>query len=283
MLSDADIVRCASPWPGIAAQLLEALATLESGDLPLERICAASVLPIAPGDAEQVLVGLAAAGLCARSDTGDAWGTNLNRPEIARLVTLLRGAEHFRRLRVDDPNFELAVTMPMAPSHVERQLPASPGRPGGYLPTPTAFTRVADAAQSRLVVMTPFINRLGFDWLRGLFQATRDAAQKIIVLRDVSQYAVDLSVHHAEWLRALRVSVFDYNLAHQTESGRPLPIETFHAKIILADRSLAYVGSANLLGSGDGTSLEAGILVGGGGANQVARLVDAVLGVAKRL
>lgn len=283
MPSDAEVVRCASPWPGTAAQLLEALAALGVGDWPLERICEASASNIMPGDADQILGGLAAVGVCARSNDGSTWGTSLNRAEIARLATLLRGAEHFRRLRIEAPGLELAVTMPMAPSRLERCLPASSGRPGGYLPTPMAFARVATAAEARLVVMTPFINRPGFDWLRSIFQATKDAVQRIIVLRDVSKYSVDLAVHQAEWLRSLRVDVFDYNLAHNGDSGRSLPLETFHAKIVLADQRLAYVGSAKLLGSGDGTSLEAGVLVDGRAAAQVARLVDGVLSIARRL
>jgi hypothetical protein len=34
-----------------------------------------------------------------------------------------------------------------------------------------------------------------------------------------------------------------------------LPIETFHAKLIIADDTLAYVGSANLLNSSEGQFL----------------------------
>ena len=39
-----------------------------------------------------------------------------------------------------------------------------------------------------------------------------------------------------------------------------LPIETFHAKLVVADDTLAYVGSANLLSSSEGLSLETGFL-----------------------
>lgn len=72
-------------------------------------------------------------------------------------------------------------------------------------------------------------------------------------------------------------------MAHPPGSERVLPFETFHAKIVLADERLAYVGSANLLGSGDGTTLDAGVLVDGSAAAQVARLVDGVLRVARRI
>lgn len=281
MPGDADVVRCASPWPGSAARILEAFAALGDGAWTLERICAASAVRIEPGDASPILGGLAVAGVFFCSDDGDTWSTALNRAEICRLATLLRGAEHFRRLRVEVPNLEVAVTMPMAPSRLAEQLPAAAGRPGGFLPTPTAFLRVAESARSRLVVMTPFINRSGFEWLQLIFRAAGERVQKIVVLRDAAPHAIDLSVHHADWLRALGVSVMEYSIAHATESGRALPIETFHAKIVLADERLAYVGSANVLGSGDGTSLEAGVLIDGTAALQLARLVDAVLRIAR--
>jgi len=81
----------------------------------------------------------------------------------------------------------------------------------------------------------------------------------------------------------LRVSVRDYHLSHAAAAGRALPIETFHAKLIVADDTLAYVGSANLLNSSEGLSLETGLLVEGAAAVQVARLVDAVLRIARPL
>jgi hypothetical protein len=281
MAGDADIVRCASPWPGQAAQLLEAFASLGPGYWTIETVSAASTSRLAPGDAIQVLSGLAAAGVCAMDDA-EAWTTDLNREELIRLSTMLRGAEHFRRLRSDVQNLELAVTMPMVPSHLENQLPGAPGRPGGHLDTPAAFLRVAAAARNRFVVLTPFVNRFGFEWMHRLMASVGSSAQRILVLRDIDVHAIDLAVHHREWLQQLNVSVFDYNISHPPTSKRVLPMETFHAKIILADDSLAYVGSANFLGSGSGTSLEAGVLVDGRAASQVARLVEGILRVARQ-
>lgn len=182
---------------------------------------------------------------------------------MRRLAGLLRGADHYRRLRLDAASVELAVTMPLSPSLLGANLSTSPGRPGGYLPTVEAFLRVARAAQTRLVVMTPFLDRRGFGWLREVVEAVPPGAQKILVLRDADRYAVDLGVQHAAWLSASAASVLDYCLSHDHGSGRSLPVETFHAKIVLADEKLAYVGSANVLGTGEGTSLEAGVLVDG--------------------
>ena len=64
-------------------------------------------------------------------------------------------------MRLNPAVTELAVTMPLGPSHLEKELANILGQPGGYLATSTAFTRVAQAASRRLVVMTPFIELRG--------------------------------------------------------------------------------------------------------------------------
>jgi hypothetical protein len=186
-------------------------------------------------------------------------------------------------MRLNPAAIELAVTMPLVPSYLEKELPPTFGRPGGFLTTSAAFLRLAQAASHRLVVMTPFIDAAGFRWLRRLFEATRIECQKIVVLRNTDQLLVELGVQHADWLRSLQVSVRDYHLSHAGALGRALPIETFHAKLIVADNTLAYVGSANLLSSSEGVSLETGLLVEGDPAAQVARVVDAVLRIARCL
>ena len=283
MSGDADVVRCAAPWPGAAAQLLEGLAVLGTGEWSLDRICAASVTGIVPGDAIQILSGLSIAGVCVRTATGEAWRSPLAATELRRLAVLLRGAEHYRRLRLDASRTELAVTMPIKPSYLEAELSSLPGRPGGYMSTSEAFLRVSQAATSRLVVMTPFIDQHGFEWLRRVLGTTPSGVEKVVVLRDIDRYAAEVAVHHAAWLHALEVSVRDYHLSHSGKEGRALAVETFHAKIILADERLAYVGSANMLGSGDGASLEAGVLVDGRAVVQIAGLVNGVLRIARRL
>jgi phosphatidylserine/phosphatidylglycerophosphate/cardiolipin synthase-like enzyme len=283
MAGDADVVRCAAPWPGAAAQPLEGIAVLGAGAWTPERICAASVTGMAPGDAVQILSGLSVAGVCVRTTTGEAWRSVLSALELRRLANLLRGAEHYRRLRLDPSRTELVVTMPIMPSYLDAELPNLTGHPGGYTTTSEAFLRVSQTASCRLVVMTPFIDQHGFEWLRRVLATTQSHVEKIIVLRDVDQYAAELAVHHAAWLRALNVSVRDYYLPHSSAEGRVLPVETFHAKIILADERLAYVGSANMLGSGDGTSLEAGVLIDGRAVTQIAGLVGGILRIARRL
>ena len=283
MASDSDIVRCAAPWPGTAARLLQGLAALGPGTWPVEKICQASASGTEPGHAAQILAGLAGAGLCAPTAGDDSWLCEYAPAELQRLAHVLIGADHFRRMRLNPEAIELAVTMPLLPSYLEKELAAALGRPGGFLTTSAAFTRLAQAASRRLVVMTPFIDAGGFRWLRRLFEATQADCQRIVVLPDTDKYMVELGVQHADWLRSLQVSVRDYHLSHGVDAGRALPIETFHAKLIVADDTLAYVGSANLLNSSEGLSLETGLLVEGAAAVQVSRLVDAVLRAARSL
>jgi hypothetical protein len=262
---------------------LEGLAALGPGTWPVEQICRASTSGTDSGHATQILAGLAGTGLCAAAPVEDSWLCEYTPAELKRLAQILTGADHFRRMRLNPAAIELAVTMPLIPSHLEKELATTLGRPGGFLTTTAAFARLAQAASRRLVVMTPFIDARGFRWLRRVFEATPADCQKIVVLRNTDQYTVELGVQHADWLRALQVSVRDYHLSHDAASGRAVPIETFHAKLIVADDALAYVGSANLLNSSEGLSLETGLLVEGAAAVQVARLVDAVLRVARTL
>jgi hypothetical protein len=283
MASDADIVRCAAPWPGTAARLLEGLAALGPRTWSLEQICTTSASGTELGHAAQVLAGLAASGVCTSAPAEDAWSCEYAPTELLRLAYILTGADHFRRLRLNPAVTELAVTMPLVPSHLEKELPVALGGAGGFLTTSAAFTRLAQSASRRLVVMTPFIDAGGFRWLRRVFEAAPSACQKVLILRDTYRYTVELGVEHSEWLRGLQISVRDYHLSHDAAAGRSLPIETFHSKIIVADDKLAYVGSANLLSSSEGLCLETGLLVEGAAASDVARLVDAVLRVARSL
>jgi hypothetical protein len=140
----------------------------------------------------------------------------------------------------------------------------------------------AETALRRLVVMTPFIDASGFRWLPRMLETTHANCQRIIVLRNADQYTVELGVQHGDWLRAMQVSVRDYHLSHYPRGGARF-----------ADRDIPRQGCrrgryARLCGIGQPTLfkrrvvawLEMGLLVEGGAAAQVARLVDAVLFVA---
>jgi phosphatidylserine/phosphatidylglycerophosphate/cardiolipin synthase-like enzyme len=142
--------------------------------------------------------------------------------------------------------------------------------------TQDAFLHLAQRARHRLVIMTPYIDGLGAGWAADLFAATA-AENKVLVLRGSSQ--IDDCGKAGQRLRQLASQIFDYSLAGVHANGQSY-LETFHAKIVLADGAAAYVGSANFLYRSRETNLECGFLMEGDAvAPVVAVLVEALLNV----
>jgi phosphatidylserine/phosphatidylglycerophosphate/cardiolipin synthase-like enzyme len=145
--------------------------------------------------------------------------------------------------------------------------------------THEAFTHLAHRSKARLIVISPFIDAKGIAWATGLFRAT-EAKERILILRNVD----DLKQYpdHSRDLRTAITELREYRV-HHAIGTRVLPIETFHAKIVMADGSAAYVGSANLLGSSFEVALECGFLIEGPAVAQVVDLVEAMLSISQPL
>ena len=79
------------------------------------------------------------------------------------------------------------------------------------------------------------------------------------------------------WLAARAVKVFNYSIPRDGGGGR----ETFHAKVILADRHSAYVGSTNLTAASRNYSMELGVVLHGRAAVQIGEVVNAVIRAAE--
>jgi phosphatidylserine/phosphatidylglycerophosphate/cardiolipin synthase-like enzyme len=166
------------------------------------------------------------------------------------------------------------VTLPPGPSRVGQQLQKMAGSSFTTLTdTRDAFLHLARRAQERLVIMTPYIDSTGAGWAADLFEAT-DAPNKVLILRGAEQMRSCGSAGN----RLMRTAskVFDYTFASPGEDVRS-SVETFHAKIILADGAAAYVGSANFLYRSRETNLECGFLMEGDAVAPVSVLVDALL------
>ncbi len=170
------------------------------------------------------------------------------------------------------------VTLPMRPSVLEPALhKVCPEGAAALTATQEAFTHLARRSQQRLILMTPFIDLAGIEWATTLLRAT-SAPERILILRETRRLD-DFGSATAE-LKSLVTELLEYRVVHAS-SDRALPIETFHAKIALADGSAAYVGSANLLQSSLEVALECGFFIEGPAVSQVLDLVSAVLLVAK--
>jgi hypothetical protein len=115
--------------------------------------------------------------------------------------------------------------------------------------------------------MTPFLNDEGLLFALELFRSTRARRRNLIIRRPGSaRVAIDRRLLE---LTHLNVEVLDYTLP--VGDG----YETFHAKVLLADQDLAYVGSANMTAFAR-HSMELGILSDGRAAHVVASIVRAV-------
>jgi hypothetical protein len=197
-------------------------------------------------------------------------GTEWHVPEAAMpraIPAFLAGMAAMRGPAAEEEEALTAVTLPPPPSAVAAALPAGGVSHAALLSTEDAMRRVADAASLRFTVMSPFLDHGGLDFAVGLFAQT-PARTRTLVVRRSGAARVALSASRAR-LESLGVTVLDYLL--RTESG----YETFHAKIVLADEVLAYVGSANLLTTSR-RPLELGNVVRGQAARVVASVVRAI-------
>ncbi len=166
------------------------------------------------------------------------------------------------------------VTLPPDPSRIGQQLEKLSGTSFVTLTdTHDAFLHLARRAKERLVIMTPYIDSAGSSWAADLFEAT-EAPRKLLVLRGAEQ--IDACGSAGERLRNTATSVFDYSLPCVRQDGQAY-VETFHAKIVLADGVAAYVGSANFLYRSREINLECGFLLEGDAVAPVAVLADALL------
>lgn len=162
----------------------------------------------------------------------------------------------------------LVVMMPPAPSRIESILAASPAaKLLAFTDTSDAFRHLAMKAQRRLVIMSPYIDAAGCAWVLDMFSYTT-ASERILVLQ--SQAELHKPGVDENALRDLSTNIRFY--------GGGDTDETFHSKIVLADGSDAYVGSANFLWRSKKANLECGLLVDGPVVSSIAILVDAVLG-----
>jgi len=187
------------------------------------------------------------------------------------LPDFLDGAAAFQRVAPADGRATAVVTMPAAPSSIARILPTLGVGHAALEPTASALDRIASAATGAFTIMTPFLNEEGVAPTLAVFEASPAPLRKLIVrMRGPTAQVVRRALARFE---AAKVDVLDYALPNR--GG----YETFHAKVVIADREIAYVGSANMTVFAR-HSMELGVVVEGRAARVVASLVRGVERVA---
>lgn len=197
--------------------------------------------------------------------------------KFQRLAFALYAVEYYRsHLHQDKTVAKVVLTRPPQPSVLEEKLSAIGWRTSDLEHTERAFKAIVEAAQRRLVVMTPFLDSKGAFWLQELLSCTSPDVECVLILRSLESkarrdYPIGYDSIYA-WLGNHRVRVFNYSIPKE-EGCR----ETFHAKVVLCDRSAAYLGSSNITAASLEHSMEMGVVLQGRGAARVADVIDAVI------
>ncbi|MDD5175168.1 MAG: phospholipase D-like domain-containing protein [Sterolibacterium sp.] len=201
-----------------------------------------------------------------------------------RLSFALRAIDHYlTNAHQDATTAQIVLTKPPRPSVLEDELAQLGWRTADVEPTEHAFHSMVQSARHRVVVMTPFFDVKGAVWLKELFSQVGKGVSRLLILRSLEDPSrADYPIGYdavASWLVSERVDVYNYSIPRPEGYGR----ETFHAKVVLCDVDVAYVGSSNLTSASLEHSMEMGISVKGKAAADVAIVIEAVLRAAKRI
>lgn len=211
------------------------------------------------------------------------WERITNPEMLGRLATIFEAVAYYReQIHQDATTASVVLTRPPQPSRLEIALNDLGWQTTQCEITTEAFGYLAASAKESLTIVTPFLDVHGARWLAGLLSNTGTGVRRQVILRYVSDPSHPrYPAGYPEFVRMLDESggaqVFDYALPRNKGEG----LETFHAKVIVADNDQAYVGSANLNRPSLEYSMELGVLLRGEAAKKVARIVMAILEIAQ--
>ena len=197
---------------------------------------------------------------------------------VAELATAMAAIDLYRaQVHQDATEAQVVLTRPMHSLKLEAQLSDAGWHTVSTEQTAKAFAALIQRASRRVVVMTPFLDEAGADWLKELLEPLPLGLEIVLILRsleDSNRWDYPKGFPGLrDWLVRRRVRVLNYSIPRAPPPSR----ETFHAKVILADAAFAYVGSANVTVASREQSMEMGVVVKGQAAAQVAIVVDAVI------
>lgn len=195
------------------------------------------------------------------------------------LAPLLTGAALYRKdVHRDVDVVNIVLTEPPSPSRFAAELERTLRGSWGLLDTASTLPALAESAQESFVIMTPYFDSIGVQHMMNLFDRTAKDARRILIVRETEQGAISRELFAASpALTKLQVQVLNFRLDRDVGPGN----ETFHAKVVLADRHTAYVGSFNMNKWSFQYSLELGLQVKGQAASRIADILSAVISVSQ--
>lgn len=275
---EREVIAALSEKAALAGSLLDAWAKLPMGAAPSPRalIDAAQLGLTEEAATRDLLERAVSLGLAEVAGSGFK-PTSAGRPLLSRLAFALQSIEYYRsHVHRDATTARVVLTKPPQPSVLEQKLSDLGWRTSELEMTEHAFQGMVRLATKRVVVMTPFFDEHGARWLQETLSHVKPGVERNLILRSLEapwrkDYPNGYAVL-ASWLQAERIIVYNYSLPRQAGSR-----ETFHAKAVLCDRSLAYLGSSNVNEASLEHSMEMGVVLNGRAANDVAEVLDAVI------
>lgn len=244
------------------------------GAMRLPEICAASGIAQARSNAvEDALVAGRAIGAFRRHGVME-WSPDT--APFRELATALLAVSLYRKeIHVDADIVEVVLTPPGRPSQLGEALRLRGRVEADLEHTEATLHHIAREARVRLAVLSPFMDVVGASSVVALFKATDKCVTRVLVTRCQDGVVPQPMIAAMPELIALGVVVHNYWL--------PRPgggYETFHAKAVLADSRMAYLGSANMTYASLSMSMELGTLLRGESARTLTSVVDAILSIA---
>jgi phosphatidylserine/phosphatidylglycerophosphate/cardiolipin synthase-like enzyme len=276
---ERNIVSRLSVRASLAASMLLAWSKLAPGvsvNAKLLTSCA-GLLPVNERGVHEILLELLELGAATQAE-GSYQANSALRQSMGTLAISMAAIDHYsKEVHKDDTEARVILTRPSQSTEFDQQLNNRGWHTSALDPTGEAFTGLIQRATARVVIMTPFLDCAGARWLKDLIFNARAGVLIQLILRSLEDPSRD---DYPEGLALIAPLIAErggevLNYSIPREGG--IKRETFHAKIILADRVAAYVGSANLTGASRDYSMEVGVVLQGKGAREVAEVVEAVI------
>ena len=200
--------------------------------------------------------------------------------DAGRYAAVLRGVAYEQHIHHDLNSIEVTLSPPAHPSRLMQTLPKQDFSWAKLLDTKDNLFELASRAHRRFAILSPFFDEEGIAWMFQLFEASLPShIERTLIVRGRDADELHLLRVNGARFRDLNVRVMSYAIAHDPDE-RSAVIETFHAKILVADNDHAYIGSANMNRASRDFSMECGVLISGPCVRPVAALVQAICTIA---
>jgi phosphatidylserine/phosphatidylglycerophosphate/cardiolipin synthase-like enzyme len=214
-------------------------------------------------------------------EAAEGYALAVNREEMLVHAAVLRGVAYANYRHQDSNEIEITLSPPAYPSRLMEILPKQGFAWTRLYNTKDSLVELASAARQRFVIISPFLDDEGLEWIGQLFDATAgQPIQRTLIVRGRDAKETEALRSRQPELAAKRVKILTYAIVHDP-ALRSIPVETFHAKILLSDLDKAYIGSSNMNRWSRDFSMECGVVIRGPGVRPVATLVDALLQIAE--